>query len=63
MSDHHIPVVDLSSSTAAKEIVDAAASNGFIFIKHTNILDLTPQDTDDIFRIVSQLSPPALSRI
>ena len=49
----HIPVVDLSSTTAPQELLEAAANNGFIFIKYTDAIGLSPKDVDNIFEIVS----------
>lgn len=51
-ADSYIPIVDLSSSTAPVELLDAAANNGFIFIKHTGDIGLAPEDVDEVFDIV-----------
>jgi len=47
-----IPVVDLSSPTAAKDLLDAAVTFGFIFVKHTDDMLLKPQDVNDVFSLV-----------
>ena len=47
-----IPVVDLSSPTAAKDLLHAAVTFGFIFVKRTDDLPLKPQDVDDMFSLV-----------
>lgn len=51
-NDAHIPVVDLSSPTAANELLNAACEHGFIFVKHTADVGLAPQDVDEMFDIV-----------
>lgn len=51
-NDAGIPVVDLSSANAARELLDAAIQYGFIYIKHTANLALSVEDVDDIFSIV-----------
>jgi len=47
-----IPVVDLSSPTAAEDLLNAAVTLGFIFVKHTDDMSLKPQDVDDMFSLV-----------
>lgn len=47
-----IPVVDLSSPTAPQELLQAASSNGFIFVEHSDGIDLTPQQVEDMFENV-----------
>jgi len=50
-----IPVVDLSSPTAAEDVLNAAVTFGFIFVKHTDDMPLKPQDVDDMFFLVRGL--------
>jgi hypothetical protein len=50
-----IPVVDLSSPTAAQGLLDAAVTFGFIFVKHTDDLPLKPRDVDDMFSLVREI--------
>ena len=51
-----IPVIDLSGSLpeaqVAKELVDAAATNGFVYIKNQG-KDIPVEVIDDIFDLVS----------
>lgn len=51
-ADVKIPVVDLTSPNAAKELLDAAVDYGFIFIKHVDELELTGKDVDAMFDTV-----------
>lgn len=49
-----IPVIDVSNPNAevARQILDAASTHGFLFIKNDG-LTIPPQDIDDMFRLVS----------
>lgn len=51
--DVKIPVVDLTSPGAAQELLDAAVKYGFIFVKHVDELELTVDDVNAMFDIVS----------
>jgi len=51
--DVNIPIVDLTLSSAAKELLDAAVKYGFVFIKHVDSLGLTRKDADALFVTVS----------
>lgn len=48
----NIPIVDLTSPNAAKELLDAAVKYGFIFVKHVDELELTAKDVDAMFDTV-----------
>lgn len=47
-----IPVVDLTSPNAARELLDAAVTYGFIFVKHTKDVEITTEELDNMFGIV-----------
>jgi isopenicillin N synthase-like dioxygenase len=57
-NENVIPVIDLSSSTSnskqdvAKQLVEAAATHGFVFIKNLGH-DISVSDSDRAFDIVS----------
>lgn len=51
-NDAKIPIVDLSCTTAAAELLDAAVQYGFIYIKHTDNLALSVKDVDNMFALV-----------
>jgi len=55
-----IPIVNLSSPTAAEDLLNAAVTFGFIFVKHTDDMPLKPQDVNDMFSLVREL-PCSLS--
>lgn len=49
-----IPIVDLSSPTAADDLLNAAVTFGFIFVKHNDDMPLKPQDVNDMFSLVRE---------
>lgn len=49
--DVNIPVVDLSSPNAPQELLDAAVTYGFIFVKHTDDTPIRDQDLESVFDI------------
>ena len=48
----HIPVVNLDSSNAPQELLDAASTYGFIFVEHTDNINVTPQQVQETFEHV-----------
>jgi isopenicillin N synthase-like dioxygenase len=54
MSQSEIPVIDISSSTieVAQQVLDAASTHGFLFIKNDGVT-IPPKDIDDMFKLVS----------
>ena len=52
MANHAaIPVIDLSSQNAASELLDAASTFGFVFVRHEG-LNLAPEQVDRMFQLV-----------
>jgi len=51
-----IPVIDISrpSETVAQQVLDAASTHGFLYIKNDGVT-IPPQDIDDMFKVVSRL--------
>jgi hypothetical protein len=51
-----IPVIDISSPSpdVAKEVLHAASTHGFLFIKNDGVT-IPPQDIDDMFDLVSTI--------
>lgn len=51
----HIPVIDISASNtdAAKQILDAAANNGFVFIENNAAAGMPPAKVIEMFDLVS----------
>lgn len=47
-----IPVIDLDGKYAATDLLAAAATYGFIYVKHNGNLAVTPKDVDGIFDTV-----------
>lgn len=49
-----IPVIDISNPNddVARQILDAASTHGFLFIKNDGVT-ISPQDIDDMFKLVS----------
>jgi hypothetical protein len=49
-----IPVIDVSAPSAdvARQVLDAASTHGFLFIKNDGVT-IPPQDIDDMFKLVS----------
>lgn len=49
-----IPVIDISnpSSEVARQVLDAASTHGFLFIKNDGVT-IPPQDIDGMFELVS----------
>lgn len=54
MSTSDIPVIDISSSSPeiAKEVLEAASTHGFLFIKNDGAT-IPPRDIDHMFDLVS----------
>jgi hypothetical protein len=54
MSQSEIPVIDISISTpeVAQQVLDAASTHGFLFIKNDGVT-IPPKDIDDMFKLVS----------
>lgn len=52
--DAEIPVIDIAnpSSQVAEEVLKAASSNGFLFIKNDGVT-IPPKDIKEMFNIVS----------
>ena len=50
-SDSEIPVANLNSPNAPHELLQAARSNGFIFVEHYD-LELKPAEVQNLFDIV-----------
>jgi hypothetical protein len=52
--DAGIPVIDISSPSddIAKQVLDAASTHGFLFIKNDGIT-IPPEDIADMFKLVS----------
>ena len=50
----NIPIVDLTSPNAAKDLLDAAVAHGFMYIKHNNALALSRQDVNKMFALVTR---------
>ena len=50
----NIPVIDISnpSDEVARQVLDAASTHGFLFIKNDGVT-IPPQDIDDMFELVS----------
>lgn len=55
--DAGIPVIDISNPTAetAKEVLDAASTHGFLFIKNDGAT-IPPKDIADMFALVSYIT-------
>ena len=53
-----IPVIDISnpSETVAQQVLDAASKHGFLYIKNDGVT-IPPQDIDDMFELVRNLTP------
>jgi hypothetical protein len=49
-----IPVIDISKSNddTAREVLEAASTHGFLFIKNDGVT-IPPKDIDDMFKLVS----------
>jgi hypothetical protein len=58
MADSEIPVIDIShpSPETAQQVLDAASTHGFLFIKNDGVT-IPPKDIDDMFALVSTLAP------
>ena len=54
----NIPVIDLKGATAPQQLLDAAADNGFIFVKHTEDMGLPPKDVEEMFNLVCFIKLP-----
>ncbi|KAF3037247.1 hypothetical protein E8E12_006697 [Didymella heteroderae] len=52
MEDTDIPVIDISnpSNDVARQVLEAASTHGFLFIKNDGVT-ITPQDIDDMFKL------------
>lgn len=62
MTDHpispqnaNIPIIDLTSDNAASELLDAAASYGFVFVKQ-NETDVSSEQVSSVFKLVQTSS-------
>ena len=55
MSNVNIPIIDISGNQeqVAVDLVNAAVEHGFIYIKHTPSLDISPNAVEEAFGIVS----------
>jgi len=53
-----IPVIDVSSPSdnVARQVLDAASTHGFLFIKNDGVA-ISPKDIDDMFKLVSPQQP------
>lgn len=51
-----IPVIDLNAPDAASALLGAAATFGFVFVKHRG-LDIRPADVDSMFKLVGLSIP------
>jgi hypothetical protein len=53
MAESAIPVIDIShpSPEVANQVLDAASTHGFLFIKNDGIT-IPPKDIDDMFDLV-----------
>jgi isopenicillin N synthase-like dioxygenase len=53
MAESDIPVIDISdpSSQVAQQVLDAASTHGFLFIKNDGIT-IPPNDINDMFALV-----------
>lgn len=62
--DTTIPVIDIStpSDEVARQVLDAASTHGFLFIKNDGVT-IPPQDIDDMFSLVSHQEPSILSLV
>jgi hypothetical protein len=71
MAESNIPVIDIShpSPEIAQQVLDAASTHGFLFIKNDGVT-IPPKDINDMFSLVSihstfslilPLKPPFLS--
>jgi len=54
MTNSKIPVIDISnpSPKVAKQVLDAASTHGFLFIKNDGVT-IPPKDIDDMFKLAS----------
>jgi hypothetical protein len=53
MASSDIPVIDISnpSPEIAKQVLEAASTHGFLFIKNDGVT-IPPKDIDDMFQLV-----------
>lgn len=53
MSESEIPVIDISqpSTEVARQVLEAASTHGFLFIKNDGVT-ISTQDIDDMFALV-----------
>lgn len=53
MENTDIPVIDISnpSDVVARQVLEAASTHGFLFIKNDGVT-IPPQDIDDMFKLV-----------
>jgi len=58
MEDTDIPVIDVSqpSDDVARQVLEAASTHGFLFIKNDGVT-IPPQDIDDMFKLVGPCTP------
>lgn len=47
-----IPTIDLKAANAATKLLDAAITWGFVFIKHNDISNVSPEDVAELFSLV-----------
>jgi hypothetical protein len=54
----NIPVIDLSAPSAAAEILEAASTYGFVYVKN-NELGIPSQDIHNMFELVDEPMTPS----
>jgi hypothetical protein len=54
MTDSGIPIIDISdpSPDVARQVLEAASTHGFLFIKNDGV-SIPPNNIDDMFKLVS----------
>jgi hypothetical protein len=57
MTTSEIPVIDMSnpSPEVAKQVLEAASTHGFLFIKNDGVT-IPPKDIHDMFQLVNTLN-------